>query len=59
MSTKQQFLVQINDHPGTLKKRVEVRQTHLAVVGENQAVRAGGISLHGASGADNNRCFLL
>jgi len=42
MSTKQQFLVQIFDHPGTIQKRIEVRQSHLAAVGENQAVKAGG-----------------
>ena len=43
MATKQQYLVIVNDHPGTIQKRIEVRQAHLSVVGQNQAVRAGGI----------------
>ena len=42
MSTKPQFLVLVNDFPGTIQKRIEVRQAHLSVVGQNQAVRAGG-----------------
>jgi len=32
----------IHDHPGMIQKRTEVRQAHLSVVGQNQAVRAGG-----------------
>ena len=42
MSTKPQWLVIVHDHPGTIQKRVEVRQQHLSVVSENQAVKAGG-----------------
>ena len=43
MSTKPQFLVLVNDFPGTIEKRIEVRQAHLSVAGQNQAVRAGGL----------------
>lgn len=42
MSTKPQFLVLVHDFPGTIQKRIDVRQTHLSVAGQNQAVRAGG-----------------
>ena len=42
MSTKPQFLCMVHDHPGTLQKRIEVRQAHLSVVGNNKAVVAGG-----------------
>jgi len=42
MSTKPQFLCMVHDHPGTMQKRIEVRQAHLSVVGTNKAVVAGG-----------------
>jgi hypothetical protein len=42
MTTKQ-WLVLVDDYPGTIQKRIEVRQKHLSVVGENPAVKAGGI----------------
>ena len=42
MSTKPQFLCMVHDHPGTMQKRIEVRQAHLSVVGNNKAVVAGG-----------------
>ena len=42
MSTKPQFLVLVNDFPGTIQKRIEVRQAHLSAAGQNQNVRAGG-----------------
>jgi hypothetical protein len=42
MSTKAQFLVLVHDFPGTIQKRIEVRQAHLSVAEQNQAVRAGG-----------------
>ena|ERR1700694_986417 len=45
MSTKRQFLVMVDDYPGTIDKRVEVRQQHLANVGKNPFVIGGGISL--------------
>jgi hypothetical protein len=32
----------VHDHPGTMQKRIEVRQAHLSVVGNNKAVVAGG-----------------
>src|SRR5579862_103 len=60
MSTKRQFLVQVFDFPGTIQKRIDVRQAHLAAVGENQAVKAGGNYIHlCAIGNANNRCILL
>ena len=42
MSSKPQWLVLVNDHPGTIHKRIEVRPQHLSAVGDNQAVKAGG-----------------
>ena len=42
MSTKIQWLVIVSDFPGMIQKRIEVRQAHLSVVEQNQAVRAGG-----------------
>jgi hypothetical protein len=42
MSSKQQWLVIVSDHPGTIQKRIEVRPQHLSHAGENQAVVAGG-----------------
>jgi hypothetical protein len=42
MSSKQQWLVIVSDHPGTIQKRIDVRPQHLSAVGENQAVKAGG-----------------
>lgn len=69
MSTKPQFLCIVHDHPGTLQKRIEVRQAHLSVVGNNQAVRAGGNPPPSASLPDSflpvgievhlHRCLLL
>jgi hypothetical protein len=41
MATKQ-FLVLVDDYPGALQKRIQVREKHLSAVGENQAVRVGG-----------------
>jgi len=42
MSTKPQWLVIVHDYPGTIQKRVAIREQHLTVVSENQAVKAGG-----------------
>ena len=45
MSSKLQFLAIVYDFPGMIQKRIEVRPTHLSLVGQNQAVRAGGKAL--------------
>lgn len=53
----------VRDHPGTLQKRIEVRQAHLSVVGNNKAVRAGGKPPHSflpvGIEVDLHRCLLL
>jgi hypothetical protein len=45
MSSKLQFLAIVHDFPGMMQKRIEVRQTHLSLVCQNQVVRAGGKAL--------------
>jgi hypothetical protein len=45
MSTKRQYLVLVDDFPGTIDKRIEVRQQHLANVGKNPNVVGGGCPL--------------
>lgn len=51
MSSKPQYLVIVKDFPGMLQKRVEVRQEHLSVARQNQAVVGGGFYCQLASRA--------
>jgi hypothetical protein len=60
MSSKPQFLAIVHDFPGMIQKRIEVRQAHLSVVGQNQAIRAGGFSpQYYNSQANLYRCNIL